>query len=168
MSIATIVREKMVDAMKVKDKKTKDIYAYLLDQIQKEDKNRKNKDNPNPPPLTEAEEIAVIERVVKQIRTGVDKTIKQANEKEKISEETKKELDAYIADRELEIKMYSEFLPKNMDADEINALINEVINSLGDNVNKGLVMKNLMPKIKAAGRADGKMVSELVEAALKK
>ena len=166
MSIAAIVRGKMVDAMKAKDKRTKDVYAYLLDQIQKEDKGRKNEENPNPPPLTAEEEIAVIERVVKQIRTGVDKTVKQANEKENLSAETKKELETYIADREFEIKLYSEFLPKKMDTDEINAIITEVIESLGDNVNKGMVMKNLMPKVK--GKADGKLVNKLVEAALRK
>ena len=153
------IRARMVAAMKAKDKETKELYSYLLDQIQKEQKSRVCAENPNPV-LTEADEIAVIARVVKQIQAGITNTIKAA-EKEGVDISN---LHDFIADSEKKINIYSEFLPKMMDESEINALIQEVINSMTGLINKGLVMKNLMPKVK--GKADGRLVNVLVEKAI--
>ena len=159
MSIAEIVRGRMVEAMKAKDKNRKDIYAYLLDQIQKEQKSRVSAANPNPV-LTEADEIAVCQRVVKAMKSGMDKSIEEAKAKNLNLDNMKD----YIADCEFKISVYSEFLPKQMDEDEINALINAALEGLNRPVNKGMVMKVLMPQVK--GKADGKLVSTLVDAAV--
>lgn len=154
--IKEIVRQRMIAAMKTKDKKTKDVYAYLLDQMQKAEKKMVSEKNPNPQ-LTEADEIAVVKSVVKQIQVGIEKTLKNAEE----NGVDKSELNGYISDREFEVKLYSEFLPAEMSEEQIMAVIVETANSLPKPLNKGMLMKNLMPKVK--GKADGKLVATLAE-----
>lgn len=141
--------------MKAKDKKKKDTYAYMLDQIQKTEKNMQNKDNPNPV-LTEAEEIAVIQKLVKQARDAIVKTQKEVEGK-------KVDISAFVADKEAEIAIYSQFVPQEMTADEIMAVIRKTAETLPAPLSKGVLMKNLMPKIKKIGNADGKLVAELAD-----
>lgn len=163
MSLSETIRARMYDAMKNKDKSKKDIYAYLLDQIQKEQKSRVSAQNPNPV-LTEADEVAVCQRVVKAIKSGMDKSIEEAKENN-ISLDNMKD---YIADCEYKIGVYSEFLPKQMSEDEINEAIKKAFDMIPDatnaQINKGMVMKVLMPMVK--GKADGKLVSNLVDNAI--
>ena len=161
MSITEIVRGRMVDAMKAKDKYKKDIYAYLLDQLQKEQKSRVSAANPNPV-LTEADEIAVCQRVVKAMKSGMDKSIEEAKAKNLNLDNMK----GYISDCEYKISVYSEFLPKQMTDDDIKITIMAVYKDIyqGAPVNKGVLMKHLMPKVK--GKADGKRVAELADAFL--
>ena len=56
------------------------------------------------------------------------------------------------------------FAPKMMDADEIKAVVESVLSDLGITAptakDKGRIMKELMPKVK--GKADGKLVNEIV------
>lgn len=158
--IRDIVRQKMISAMKNKDKRTKDVYAYLLDEIQKEEKSRQSAKTPNPK-LTSSDELAVVQRVVKAIKSGVDKTVAEA-EKKGIE---KAELKDYIEDCEFKVKLYAEFLPEEMSEEQIKAVILETVNELGGNVNKGMLMKNLMPKVR--GKCDGKIVNALVEKFIK-
>ena len=161
MSIATVARTRMIDAMKAKDKYTKEVYAYLLDQLQKELKSRVSEKIPNPV-LTEADEIAVCQRVVKTIQSGVDKSVAEAKKKGLNLDNMKD----YIDDCNRKISLYSEFLPKMMDAAEIQALIDDIISKLPAPATKSLVMRELLPKVK--GVADGKLVSQLVDESLKK
>ena len=160
MSIATIARTRMIEAMKAQDKYTKEVYAYLLDQLQKELKSRVSEKTPNPV-LTEADEIAVCQRVVKTIQSGVDKSVAEAKKKGLNLDNMKD----YIDDCNRKISLYSEFLPKMMDASEIQALIDDIIAKLPAPATKSLVMRELMPKVK--GVADGKLVSQLVDESLK-
>ena len=159
MSIEKIARARMVDAMKAKDKYTKDVYTYLLDQIQKEQKSRVTAENPNPV-LTEADEVAVCQRIVKAIKSGADKSVAEAKEKG-INLDNMKD---YLEDCERKVALYSEFLPKQMTAEEIQAIIDGIVKPMEGALNKGLIMKDLMPKVK--GKADGKLVSELVDATI--
>jgi len=61
-----------------------------------------------------------------------------------------------------ELVIIAAYLPEQMPEDKVRALIAESIAATGADspAKTGLVMKDLMPKIK--GRADGKMVSRLV------
>lgn len=64
----------------------------------------------------------------------------------------------------------NEFAPKMMDEEEIKVfLIKEIINMNLDGSqpwNKGVIMKNIMPKLK--GKADGKLINKTVEDFIKK
>lgn len=161
--VRDIVQQKMIAAMKNKNKKDKDIYAYLLDQIRKADMNRKTTKNPNPPAFTNEEEQAVVKAVVKQIRSGIDKTLETANEKGI----NKDELTNFIAEREYEIKLYSEFLPDELSEEQIIAVIKEIGAELGENINRGVLMKQLMPRVKKMGSVDGKLVASLADKFIK-
>ena len=154
MSIEAIARGRMVDAMKAKDKYTKDVYAYLIDQIQKEQKSRVSAKNPNPV-LTEKDEIAVCQRIVKAIKSGADKSVAEAKDKG-INLDNMKD---YLEDCERKVAIYSEFLPKQMSEDEIVAIAQEIIAPMEGPINKGMIMKPLLAKV----TADGKVVSQIVD-----
>ena len=147
------LQKDMIAAMKAKDKETKNTYAYMLDQIQKTEKNMQCAENPNPV-LTEAEEVAVIQKLVKQARDAITKTRKETEGK-------KVDISAFVAAKEAEIAIYAQFVPQEMTADEIAAIIKETADAIPEPLNKGILMKNLMPKVK--GKADGKLVAELVD-----
>ena len=154
--IKDIARTKMYDAMKEKDKQKKDFYAFLLDQIMKAEKSKQSASNPNPS-LTEAEELSVVQGLVKQTRDA----IRTMQTKTFSNDEEIKAAKEFVAGREYELALYAEFLPKELTADEILAIITETVAAIPAPVNKGILMKNLMPKVK--GKTDGKLVAELAE-----
>ncbi len=53
------------------------------------------------------------------------------------------------------------YAPKLMSKEEILKLINEKFPDVVAGKNKGLIMKNIMPELK--GKADGKLINEIVE-----
>ena len=67
------------------------------------------------------------------------------------------------AQTEQELAILKTYLPSAMSTEQLTALIDEAVNTVG--TNQGLVMKHVMGK--AAGAADGKIVSQLVGARLK-
>ena len=69
-----------------------------------------------------------------------------------------------LADKEeAEIKILQEFLPQQLTREEVEAKVAEAITRVGAQGPKdmGAVMKALLPEVQ--GRADGKVVSELVK-----
>ena len=71
---------------------------------------------------------------------------------------------ADLADKEeAEIKLLQEFLPQQLTREEVEAKVAEAITRVGAQGPKdmGAVMKALLPDVQ--GRADGKVVSELVK-----
>ena len=135
MSKTDEVRKAMVDAMKAKDKDTKDTLSLLLAAL-------KNKAIDKRADLTEEEEVQVILKEIKQTKESLD-----------MIEECKRRL-----------AVLETFAPKMMDADEIKAVVESVLSELGITAptakDKGRIMKELMPKVK--GKADGKLVNEIV------
>lgn len=72
-----------------------------------------------------------------------------------------------LADKEeKELQVILDFLPQQLDETEIKAIIEDVVAEVGATTAKdmGKVMKILTPK--TSGRADGRLVSELVKARL--
>lgn len=100
--------------------------------------------------LTEEEEVQVILKEIKQTKETLDTT--PADRTDIIEECTKR------------LSVLEEYAPKMMDTEEIKAVIQEVLSALGIDAptakDKGRIMKELMPRVK--GKADGKLVSELV------
>lgn len=98
--------------------------------------------------LTEDEELALLNRQVKQVKESIDAYT--AGGRLDLVEEEKVRLEALSA-----------FLPQQMSEDEVRSLVEKTIIEQGlDTSNKGLLMKNLMPLFK--GKADGKMVNEVI------
>ncbi|MBQ8803036.1 MAG: GatB/YqeY domain-containing protein [Tyzzerella sp.] len=143
MSKTDEVRKAMVEAMKAKDKETKDVLSLLLAAL-------KNKAIDKRADLTEEEEVQVILKEIKQTKETLELTPADRTE---LIEETKKR-----------IAVLEKFAPKMMDAEEVKAVIAGVLADLGIDAptgkDKGRIMKELMPKVK--GKADGKLVNEIV------
>lgn len=133
----------MVAAMKAGDKERKAALSFLLSSL-------KNKAIDKRADLTEEEEIQVIMREVKQTKETLEMTPADRTE---IIDECKKRL-----------AVLEEYAPKMMDEEEIRGIIKDVLSGLGIDTpeakDKGKIMKELMPKVK--GKADGKLVSEIV------
>lgn len=72
-----------------------------------------------------------------------------------------------VKQEEDELKMILEYMPEQLNAEELGKLVEEAITESGAEGEKdmGKVMKVLMPKVK--GKADGKAVSLLVSSRLK-
>ena len=143
MSKTDEVRKAMVDAMKAKDKDTKDTLSLLLAAL-------KNKAIDKRADLTEEEEVQVILKEIKQTKESLEMT---PSDRTDMIEEYKRRL-----------AVLETFAPKMMDADEIKAVVESVLSELGITAptakDKGRIMKELMPKVK--GKADGKLVNEIV------
>ena len=106
-------------------------------------------------PLSDEETLAVITREVKQRRESIE-AFRGAGRDD-------------LADKEqAEIDVLSPYLPEQMGEDEVRALVVEVIEATGASSPRdmGQVMGQLMPRVK--GRADGKVVSSLVNQELVK
>lgn len=147
MSMIDVIRKEMMTAMKNKDKERKESLSMLLSAL-------KNAQIDKREDLTEAEENTIIAKEIKQ---------------------TKEIMDTCPADRtdiidecKARLAVLEEFAPEQMSEEQIEAEINAVLAELGIDAptmkDKGKVMKNLMPRVK--GKADGKLVNQLVGAKL--
>ena len=143
MSKIDTVRAAMMQAMKDKNKERKDALSLLLAAL-------KSKQIDKRADLTEEEENAVIFREIKQAQETVDTT---PADRTQIVEEAK-----------LRIQVYSEFVPKLMDEEEIRKVITEMLAELQIEAptakDKGRIMKTLMPRVK--GKADGGLVNQVL------
>lgn len=67
-----------------------------------------------------------------------------------------------LAEKErAELVLLEVYLPKQMSREEVAAAVEKVLAGLADKSNQGLVMKAVMAELK--GKADGKMISEVVK-----
>ena len=143
MALMDDVRAGMMAAMKNKDKVRKDALSALLAAM-------KSKMIDNKGVLTDDDAIAVVAREIKQLKETMDTAPESYVE-------VKEECAAKIA-------VLSEFMPKQMDVEEIKEVIRGVLATLGlekpEARQKGIIMKNLMPLVK--GKADGKLVNEVL------
>ena len=143
MSKIDEVRSAMMAAMKAKDKERKDALSALLTAL-------KNKAIDKRADLTEEEETQVILKEIKQPKETIEMTPADRTD--------------ILAECNSRLAVLEEYAPKMMDEAEIKAVVSEVLTSLGLDAptakEKGKIMKELMPKVK--GKADGKLVSEVV------
>lgn len=100
--------------------------------------------------LTEDAEIKVLQRLVKQRKESLD------------IYETQKRPDLAQIESE-EIEVISQFLPKQLEREELEAIVREIIEKTGASNIKdlGKVMGPVNQKV--AGRADGKLIAEIVK-----
>lgn len=143
MAKVDIVRAAMVQAMKSGDKERKNALSMLLSAL-------KNATIDKREDLTDEESDVVIRKEIKQTKETLDTTPADRVE--------------MIEQCKLRISVYEEFVPKMMDASEIDTVISEVLEELGidspSGKDKGRIMKALMPRVK--GKADGKLVNDML------
>jgi uncharacterized protein YqeY len=104
------------------------------------------------------DDFEIIEVIRKQIKERLEaiEQFKRGNRQDLVDKETK------------ETEILKVYLPKELSIDEIEKIIEEVISAIGatDIKDMGRVMKEVVSKV--AGRADGRLVSDLVKAILLK
>ena len=103
------------------------------------------------PSLDDAEVIQVVAQQAKQRRETID-SAKHTNRQDVVAQSTE------------ELAILNTYLPQQLSADAITQLIDEAVKAVGPQ--QGPIMKYVMAK--AAGAADGKLVSQLVGERLKR
>ncbi len=93
--------------------------------------------------------LAIISKEVKQRRDSIEEFQKGGRED-------------LVRQNEEEIAILMAYLPQQMTEDEVRCAVEEAVAATGASTPKdmGKVMKELMPKVK--GRADGKLVNQIV------
>ncbi len=146
MSMLNEIRAKMNEALKAGDKETKQVYSSILNALTGKAKALLVQE------LTPEQETEVIQKLVKQNKESIDTCPADRTD---ILQQLQFERDILVR-----------YMPKQMDADEIRAVIGQVLAELNITAptakDKGRIMKNLMPLVK--GKADGKMVNDILAA----
>lgn len=129
-------------AMREKDEVKKNTITLLRAAILQVEKDTQKE-------LSSEEMLAIVAKEVKK-------------RKESIEDYKKAERQDIVETLEKEIEILSKYLPKQLSKEEIEALVEESIKKVGAENQRqmGLVMQDLKAKI--AGKADGKIVSQIV------
>jgi len=140
------LRDKLTEDMKNAMKSRDDLRLSAIRLIRSA---VKNKDIELKRDLNDQEIVEVVASLVKQRKESI-RLFTEAGRLDLAGKEEK------------ELAVLLEFLPQQLSRDEIAALVEQVVAECGAQGGKdmGRVMKALMPHL--AGRADGKIVSELV------
>ena len=142
------IREDMTadlkQAMRDKDNNTRDTLRLLLAAV-------KQAEVDGGKTLDDSAVQAIVTKQAKQRRESIDAY--ESAGRTDLSEPEK-----------LELAVIEKYLPQMMGRDEIEAIAKEVIAETGAEGPRamGAIMGKLMPKIKAAGQADGKLVNQVV------
>ena len=101
--------------------------------------------------LSDQEVLQVVAQQAKQRRETLE-AAKQTNRQDVLTQATE------------ELAILNAYLPQQLSTDALQQLVEEAVQAVG--LNQGLIMKHVMGK--AAGSADGKVVSQLVAERLKR
>ncbi|MDD5339468.1 MAG: GatB/YqeY domain-containing protein [Dehalococcoidales bacterium] len=136
------ITEDMKQAMKSGDAVKRDTLRMLLSSI-------KNAEGAKLAALDEGEVLSVVSKEVKRHVESID-AFKKGNR------------DDLVAKEEAELKILQSYMPEQLSRDDIVKIAKEVVAAVGaaGPGDKGKVMQQLMPKLK--GKADGKVVNEVV------
>jgi uncharacterized protein YqeY len=142
MSIKQQLTEDMKAAMKAKDKVRLSIIRMIKNEIDKREIDTRKE-------LTEAEAIEAVTSYKKVVSQQLEYAV-NANEQERIDEFNN------------ELQVVNQYLPQQLSEEEVKKIVQALIDSNGfaGVKDKGALMKVLMPEVK--GKADGKLVSDVV------
>lgn len=129
-------------AMKNKENQRRDVIRMSLNALKQETIDSRRD-------LSAEEATAILQREVKKRRESVEEYRKAGREDLATTEQA-------------ELDILTEFMPRQLSADEIRAIVNEVIAETGATSARdmGKVMGPLMQRVK--GIADGKLVNQIV------
>lgn len=142
MSFKQILQQDMKTAMKEKDTIRKNVITMVRAAILQQEKDKK----------IEMDDEGILDVIAKAAK----------QRKDSIPEYEKGNRPDIIKDLEREIEILMSYLPEQLSEDEVDELVSQTIFEVGAQSARdiGLVMKALMPKVK--GRADGRIVNQLV------
>lgn len=143
MNLADRLNEDMKQAMRAQDK-------FRLTTIRMVRAAVKNQEIELRRPLEDNEVLEILSREVKQRKDSLQEFGKAGRD----------DLATAVAS---EIDIISEYLPTQLDEEEIKTLVTQTIQETGasSKADMGKLMGALMPKVK--GRADGKLVNQIVQ-----
>jgi uncharacterized protein len=143
MQLRERLQTEMKEAMKSRDALRLSAIRMVLSSV-------KNRDIEFRRELNDAEITETIATLCKQRRESI-RLFKEAGRQELVDKE------------EAELKLMLEFLPQQLTREELEALVDKAIAETSATSGKdiGKVMKALVPNV--SGRADGKLVSEVVK-----
>ena len=142
MSRIETIEGELKEAMKAREAERRDALRLILNALKNSEKELQR-------PLSEEEELQVLQRERKRRVEAADAFRTGGREEQAEAEE-----------RELEV--LEEFMPEPLSEDEIDEIVDDVIAEVGATsmADLGRVMADVMPQI--AGRADGSQVSQIV------
>ncbi len=142
MSRIEEIEEEIKDAMKARDAERRDALRLILNALKNSEKELQR-------PLSEDEELQVLQRERKRRIEAADAFRSGGREEQAESEER-------------ELAILEEFMPAPLSEDEIEDIVDDAIAEVGATsmADLGRVMADVMPQI--AGRADGSVVSQIV------
>lgn len=130
------------DAMKNKDDARRNVLRLLLSAVKQVEVDSQKT-------LSNEDVQAILQKEAKKRRESIDEAVKLGRQE--------------IADNEQkELSIIEEFLPRQLSADEVRVIVQEVITQVGATSSKDMprVMGPVMAKVK--GLADGKLVNQVV------
>lgn len=142
MSLQDRLRDDLKLALKSRDECKLSVVRVLLAECKNEEKARMHL-------LDDGEVVDVIGREAKRRKESIEAF--QAGKRPDL-----------VANEEAALKIITTYLPEQMSRDEVVGVVREVLEATqaAGPKDKGRVMSQLMPRVK--GKADGKMVNEIV------
>ena len=143
MSLKQKLQEDLKSSMKNKDAIKKSVITLIRSSI-------KQYEVDNRVELGDEEIIDLIAKQLKQTRDSRDEFEKAGR-------------DDLVEKAEAEIEILKEYLPQQLSEEELNEIVISTISEVGATSMKDMknIMSSIMPKVK--GRADGKLINELVK-----
>ena len=142
MSLKQKLQEDLKSSMKNKDNTRKSVVTLIRASI-------KQYEVDNRVELGDAEITDLIAKLLKQTRDSREEFAKAGR-------------DDLVSKAEAEIEVLKEYLPQQLSEEELNEIVISTISEVGATSMKDMkkIMSSIMPKVK--GRADGKLINELV------
>ena len=160
MSLKQKLQEDLKSSMKNKDNTKKSVVTLIRASI-------KQFEVDNRVELDDSQVIDIIAKLLKQTKDSLNEFKKAgredlATQAEALDEFAKANREDLISETEAEIKVLKEYLPQQLSEEELNEIVIATISEVGATSMKDMkqIMSSIMPKVK--GRADGKLINELV------
>ena len=143
MSLKQKLQEDLKSSMKNKDAIKKSVITLIRSSI-------KQYEVDNRVELQDDEIVDLIAKQLKQTRDSREEFAKAGR-------------DDLVSKAEAEIEFLKEYLPQQLSEEELNEIVISTISEVGATSMKDMkkIMTSIMPKVK--GRADGKLINELVK-----
>lgn len=143
MSLKQKLQEDLKSSMKNKDTVKKSVITLIRSSI-------KQYEVDNRVELQDDEIVDLIAKQLKQTRDSREEFAKAGR-------------DDLVSKAEAEIEVLKEYLPQQLSEEELNEIVISTISEVGATSMKDMkkIMTSIMPKVK--GRADGKLINELVK-----
>lgn len=144
MSLLLTIQNQLKDAMRAKDAVKLETLRYILSELKYAQIAKQHE-------LNDEESVEVLSREVKKRKDAVE-LFRNSGRLELVTQE------------EAKLVHITALLPEQLSEDVVATIVDEVIASEGKS-NMGAVMKGVMARLK--GKADGRMISTIVQAKLK-